>query len=95
MIDNYIVRRPKVCWNACFNLKATVYRSLLQLTGISQKEGKIVGKKRERYDEVFVDIGNASSKENNTFYEKNRTHRKHPIVQNVIFNYTYRRTESF
>lgn len=60
MIDNYIVRRPKVRWNVCFNPKVTVYRSLLQLTCISQKEGKIVKKKRERY-EVFVDIGNASS----------------------------------
>lgn len=60
MIDNYIVRRLKVRWNVRFNLKATVYRSLLQLTCISRKEGKIVRKKRERY-EVLVDIGNASS----------------------------------
>lgn len=60
-IDEYIVRRPKVRWNVCFNLKATVYGSLLQLTCISQKEEKIMGKKRERY-EVFVDTGNANSK---------------------------------
>lgn len=62
MIDNYIVRRPKVRWNACFDLKATVYE-IIVATNLctSQKEGKIVGKKRGRY-EIFVDIGNANGK---------------------------------